>query len=253
MSGIDALPAMTVSRMAPALAALAHLPALALAAVLLASGLMTSGTAIAILVGMLAASTAWLWRLPVWWVAINLGFVPLAWLSLQAAIAPGWFLAGFVLLALTSPGAVRTRVPLFLSSPRAAEELARRLPERGRFIDLGCGLGGPLARLARTRPDAILAGVEAAPLNWLIARLRLMHRARIRLGSLWGTDLREADLVYAYLSPAPMDRLWKKARAEMRPGSLFVSNSFAVPGVPPHETIELSDLSGARLFVWRMP
>ena len=60
MSGIDALPAMTVSRMAPALAALAHLPALALAAVLLASGLMTSGTAIAILVGMLAASTAWL-------------------------------------------------------------------------------------------------------------------------------------------------------------------------------------------------
>jgi len=163
MSGIDALPAMTVSRMAPALAALAHLPALALAAVLLASGLMTSGTAIAILVGMLAASTAWLWRLPAWWVAINLGFVPLAWLSLQAAIAPGWFLVGFVLLALTSPGAVRTRVPLFLSSPRAAEELARRLPERGRFIDLGCGLGGPLARLARTRPDAILAGVEAAP------------------------------------------------------------------------------------------
>jgi hypothetical protein len=49
-----------------------------------------------------------------------------------------------------------------------------------------------------------------------------------------------------------MARLWEKAKAEMKPGSLFISNSFAVPGIPPHETVELNDLSHARLYIWRL-
>jgi hypothetical protein len=102
------------------------------------------------------------------------------------------------------------------------------------------------------RPDARLAGVETAPLNWLIARLRLAGRADIRLASLWQTDLADADLVYAYLSPAAMPRLWEKARAEMKPGSLLVSNSFAVPGEAPDEIVELDDLTHSRLLIWRM-
>ena len=48
-----------------------------------------------------------------------------------------------------------------------------------------------------------------------------------------------------------MPRLWEKVRREMRPGSLFISNSFDVPGFPPDETVELHDLSRARLLVWR--
>lgn len=253
MSNTDALPAMPVKHLPPALTALlAHLPAFAVVALLMAAGIDLPDAGFAILAGIIAALMARLWRLPAWWIAINLGFVPLLWLGLQAEIAPGWFLAGFALLVLTSLGAIRTRVPLYLSSPRAAEELAKRLPAQGRIIDLGCGLGGPLLRIARSRPDARLMGVEAAPLNWLIARLRLQDRAEIRLGSLWDTDLSEADLVYAYLSPAPMARLWERARAQMRPGSLFVSNSFRVPGIAPQETVDLADLSGARLYIWRM-
>jgi hypothetical protein len=49
-----------------------------------------------------------------------------------------------------------------------------------------------------------------------------------------------------------MARLWDKARAEMKPGSLFISNSFPVPSVPPAETVELQDLSHARLLIWRL-
>ncbi len=190
--------------------------------------------------------------LPAWWQIINLVFVPLLWLALQSEIDPLWFLAGFALLALTSLGAIRTRVPLYLSSPRAAEEMAARLPEHARVLDLGCGLGGPLSGLSALRPDATLQGVEAAPLNWLIARLRLLGRAQIHLGNIWDTDLSGHDVVYAYLSPAPMPRLWEKARGEMRPGSLFISNTFAVPGVEPDEVVELHDFSHARLLIWRM-
>jgi hypothetical protein len=252
-TGLQAPPSLPMSHLPPAVAALlAHFPGLAVATALLAGGVPLPLPALAVLVGVSAAAFAAWWRLPAWWRLINLAFVPLLWLALQAGLDSGWFLGGFLLLALTSLGAVRTRVPLYLSSPRAAEELARRLPENGRLCDLGCGLGGPLARVGALRPDARLSGVEAAPLNWLVARLRLRGRADIRLGSLWDADLSRCDVAYAYLSPAPMSRLWEKACAEMRPGSLFVSNSFAVPGVTFDEVVELGDRSVSRLLIRRM-
>jgi SAM-dependent methyltransferase len=192
--------------------------------------------------------------LPLWWQLINLLFFPLAWLLGRYDIAPVWYLAAFLVLAITSLGSVVTRVPLFLSSRHVVEVLAHRLPRTPglRLIDLGCGLGGPLAGLARLRPDLLLHGVEAAPLNWLLSRLRLLGRAQIRLGSLWDEDLSRYDIVYAYLSPAPMARLWAQARRQMRPGSLLISNSFEIPGVAPDEVLELDDLVRSRLLLWRI-
>lgn len=244
-------------RLPPALLALGAQLATLLAVVAAAIALRQGGLALPlplwlVLAGLGAALLSRRMGLPSWWQVINLFFPPLLWLTLQSEIDPLWFLAGFALLALTSLGTLRTRVPLYLSSPRAAEAVAARLPANARVLDLGCGLGGPLARLGKLRPDAALAGIEAAPLNWLIARLRLLGRARIQLGSLWNSDLSDQDVVYAYLSPAPMPRLWEKARAEMRPGSLFISNTFAVPGIEPDEVVELHDLSHARLLIWRM-
>jgi SAM-dependent methyltransferase len=189
--------------------------------------------------------------LPIWWQAINAAFFPLAWLVVQADIDPLWFLAAFALLALTSLGSLRTRVPLYLSSQRAVEAVADLAPAGARVIDLGCGLGGWLAGLKALRPDLSLAGVEMAPLNWLVSRLRLAGQAEVRLGSLWDRDLSGYDIVYAYLSPAPMAELWDKVAREMRPGSLLISNTFAVPGQAPDQTIELHDLSHARLLIWR--
>jgi hypothetical protein len=192
-------------------------------------------------------------RQPLWWQLINAAFFPVIGLARHLTIHPGWYLAGFAVLALTSLGSLRTRVPLYLSSSAAVDAVVQRLPERPglKVIDLGCGLGGWLLRLKAARPDLVASGVEMAPLNFLVSRLRLSRRAEVRLGSIWETDLSAYDVVYAYLSPAPMPRLWEKVRREMRPGSLFISNSFDVPGFPPDETVELHDLSRARLLVWR--
>lgn len=210
---------------------------------------------LAVCEGLIAAVASPALGLPRWWLWINLLFFPMLWLFAQTDIEPAWYLAGFLLLALTSFGTLATRVPLFLSSNAAVREVARRIPENSdtSVLDLGCGLGGLLAGLAKSRPTARLHGVDAAPLPWLFSRLRLAGRADIRFGSLWREDLSRHDIVYAYLSPAPMARLWAKARHEMRSGSLFISNSFAVPEVPPDEIVELHDLSRARLLIWRMP
>ena len=246
-------------RLPPSLQALGiHLLAgtavIALALGLARLGATPSGMILLVAEGLAAgALSRWL-GLPGWWQLINLVFFPAVGVMLVAEIAPGWYLAAFLLLAATSLGAVISRVPLYLSSQRAMAAVAARLPDRAglHLIDLGCGTGGLLRHLAGVRPDVSLHGVDAAPLPWLISRLRLGRRAAIRLGSLWDEDLSRFDLVYAYLSPAPMARLWEKARREMRPGSLFISNTFPVPGIEPDETVELNDLSRARLLLWRM-
>lgn len=254
-TGMGSLP----RRMPPALIALGlHIPiwgGLLLICLAVPSGCELSLPWLFLAEGLLAWGLSRALGLPVWWQMINLLFFPLLWLFGRQDIEPVWYLAGFLLLALTSLGSVFTQVPLFLSSERVVAVLAQRLPSGPglRLIDLGCGLGGPLAGLARLRPDLLLHGVEAAPLNWLVSRLRLDGRARVRLGSLWDEDLSRYDVVYAYLSPAPMARLWAHARRQMRPGTLLISNSFGIPDVPPDEVLVVDDLTGSRLLLWRMP
>ena len=63
---------------------------------------------------------------------------------------------------------------------------------------------------------------------------------------------RQYDVVFAYLSPVPMSDLWLKAKQEMRPGSLFISNTFAVNDQPPQECITVDDLHHSTLYLWRM-
>ena len=49
-----------------------------------------------------------------------------------------------------------------------------------------------------------------------------------------------------------MERLFAKARREMRPAFLFISNSFAVPGAPADEIVRVDDGQRTELHVWRM-
>jgi hypothetical protein len=98
--------------------------------------------------------------------------------------------------------------------------------------------------------------VESAPLpflwSWLRIRLGGYRNCNVRWGSLWNHDLAQYDVVFAYLSPVPMERLWRKARAEMRPGTIFISSTFAVPEQTPHGTVQVDDLHHSELLIWRM-
>jgi len=96
--------------------------------------------------------------------------------------------------------------------------------------------------------------VESAPAPFLVSWLRLMHKpnARVRFGDMWREDLARYDVIYAFLSPSPMPDLWRKAQAEMRPGSLLISNSFEIPDITPARTLMLDDSRNTRLLIWRM-
>ena len=73
----------------------------------------------------------------------------------------------------------------------------------------------------------------------------------VRRDDFWPEPLASYDFVYAFLSPAPMPRLWEKARAEMAPGALLVSNSFKVPGASILQEVRVGDRRGTRLHCYR--
>ncbi|WNJ98416.1 class I SAM-dependent methyltransferase [Thalassospiraceae bacterium LMO-JJ14] len=172
---------------------------------------------------------------------------------------PVWIFPAIVLvLAGFYINGVREQVPLYLSNAITEREISALFERAGGrlFIDLGCGLGGVVAAVAKSNTDARVIGVETAPLSFLVSWLRIAalgrQTARIQFRSIWDTDVSDADAVYAFLSPAPMARLYEKLKTEMKPGSLFISNSFAVPGGEPDEIVQVDDSRQTQLLIWRM-
>ena len=190
-----------------------------------------------------------------WWLPIHLVFTPLAFAVHALGVSPGVWLAAFVVFALVYWSSYRTQVPLFLTNRETANAVAELLPPGpAEVLDVGCGIGSFLTAFAQQRRDARLTGIENAPAPFALARLRTRRHPAITVirGDFFVRSWAEYDLVYAFLSPAPMRDVWEKARREMKPGSLFVSNSFEIPGVEPDRVIEVADRRQTRLLVFGM-
>lgn len=211
---------------------------------------------LALLQGGIAATVALRQHAPPWWLGIHLAFVPLVVFAQDLDIAPGWFLALFLLLLTTFWRTDKSRVPLYLTNRATATALLELLPPGfHQVIDLGCGDGGLLRRLALARPDCRFVGIEHAPLTWLVAHLSTLSldNVSIRRGDFWTEPLGGYHLVYAFLSTAPMPQLWEKLKQEMAPEARFVSNSFAVPDIEPTQEIAVADRRGTRLYLYTLP
>ncbi len=207
--------------------------------------------------GIIAAVLGLKWGLPRWWVPLQLVLPGAAGAALMLGL-PSWvFLAIFAVLALVFWNASDQRVPLYLSNRKTWAALAQLMPaDDSRFIDIGCGIGGTLTSLAKAKPNAAITGIESAPLPFALAWMRVkisgLKNIELIYGDFWKLDLKAYDVVYAFLSPAPMPALHEKARAEMKSGSRLISNSFTVPENPPNETHTLDDRRGTQLLVWRI-
>lgn len=216
-------------------------------------GLPMDWLVVAFVQGAIAAAASWALRLAVWWRAIELLF-PLGVLAARGmALPPGVFLGLFLLFLLVYWSTFRTQVPYYPSGRRVWDTVAGLLPDRPlAVIDVGSGLGGLVLDLARRRPDCAVSGIELAPLPWLASRLHAAvarSRARFMLGDYEALDFGDYDVVFAYLSPAAMPALWRKAEAELRPGAMLLSYEFDVPGRLPDRRFVTTD-SKKILYLW---
>lgn len=214
-------------------------------------------------------------RLPIWWIGINLIFLPAVWFT-HSGEWPAWmFGVLFLVTLLIFWNVVRDRVPLYLSNtttslavatlmeelkPEALDPIQRSPgelpPVVGRFCDLGSGTGGFATRLSSSCPRWQIVGYESAPVLWFLSILRASLGPRRSLNfqrrNFWSQDLATFDVVYAFLSPEPMAKLYEKIKSEMVPGSVFISNSFEVPDKKPDEIRTLDDGRKTQLLIWRL-
>ncbi len=245
---------MTPLRTAVLAQALGALIALGLMALVFLRGAFPPPLAVASAQGVCAAVVSYRLEAPPWWLPIHLAFMPLAIALNDLDIPSSAYLIVFTILLLVFWRTDRSRVPLYLSNAATARAVASLLPVAGcRVVDLGCGNGRLLKRLAELRPDCRFLGVEHAPLPWLWARLINLGQdnCEIRFGDFWSQDLAAFDVVYAFLSPVRMRDLWKKTCSEMGSNSLLISNSFEVPGVAAKPIVTVDDRRGTRLYCYR--
>ncbi|KQR73341.1 hypothetical protein ASG03_00520 [Rhizobium sp. Leaf341] len=231
--------------------------ALVLAAVLSLSRFITPGT-LPVLLGQGAAAAALgrLLRMPPIWLVVQF-LLPVA--VVYGDAIPAWaYLAAFVLCALVYWNSASEQVPLYLTNRRTWQALSDLVAaaQAKRVVDLGSGMGGVVTFLAHAHPEVEVSGLETAPLVVAASKLRIafsrLVNARIVYRSLWDADLGAYDLVYCFLSPVPMARLFEKARAEMRPGTLFVSNSFTVPGRAADRILDVDDARRTQLHIYTL-
>ena len=125
--------------------------------------------------------------------------------------------------------------PVFV--PISDEQLATLLkvaqPRRGEsIVDLGSGDGKIVLELAKQGLEA--TGVEINPLLVRASKKRadklgLSHLAMFKQTSFWKIDFSHYDLILMYGTSYIMEKLERKALAEMKPGARFVSMRFKFP------------------------
>lgn len=205
--------------------------------------------------GLLAALLSRRFLAP-WWFGIQLLF-PVGAVAFNAFHLPSTiYLCGFIVFVALYWSTFRTQVPFYPSNRLVWREVANMLPTDRplRFIDIGSGFGGLVMHLAALRPDSAFVGIELAPLPWLASRIRAFVQrsaGTFRHGDYNALEFSQFDVIFAYLSPAAMPMLWRKARSEMRPGTLLLSYEFLIPETEPQVILQCGKRDEA-LYVWRM-
>ncbi|MEY2879721.1 MAG: hypothetical protein RLZZ15_2101 [Verrucomicrobiota bacterium] len=153
------------------------------------------------------------------------------------------------------------RVP-FLATPPAvmSRMLALAAPRPGELVlDLGCGDGRFVVEAAKNF-GARGVGVDLDPVRLGEARARaelagVTAQVAWRCEDIFATDIRDADVLCAYLLPPLHPPLLKKLQREAKPGLRLVSHDYIFPGWPPERTeiIRTGPLKVSQIYLWRMP
>jgi ribosomal protein L11 methylase PrmA len=145
-------------------------------------------------------------------------------------------LAIIITISIIGPGIIGACwLPTPTGSLKSAFEEAGVRPGET-IMDIGCGDGRVLISAAKLY-NARGIGVEIDPLKVFIARY-LVNRAgfsdsiRIIRASAMRADLKEADIVFVYLSHQLIDKLKPKFLKELKPGARIISYGFLISGFP---------------------
>lgn len=166
------------------------------------------------------------------------------------------FLWATVLTVMVSilVGVIRTGISPMPSSRKAVQHVLRFAvpPHPGPFVELGAAWGSLAIPLARTFPDRRIIAYELSTIPWLFLWLRVrasgLNNIDVIRRDFFRDDLGKAAVVVCYLYPGSMVQLSTKLQAELRPGTVVVSNAFALPGWVVDQQVQLKDLYRTKIY-----
>lgn len=130
------------------------------------------------------------------------------------------------------------------TSREATQEIVRLVrthkPDARNFYDLGCARGSLALAIKKYLPELEVYAIDSSALRLFFARLkaRLLGRhIRFQKEDVFKIDLRNADVVYAYLWYDRLPPLEAKAQKELAPGVLAITNTVPFPKWKPKETV----------------
>ena len=142
-------------------------------------------------------------------------------------------------------------VPTEIKRAHRALEMVDLKPDE-LFYDLGAG-DGRVILMASEEFGAQAIGIEASPLQYLFTRVKILFsgsksKLHVRYENFRKSDLGDADVVFAYLTPKLTIHLQDDLAAQLKPGTRVVAIAFDFPDWKP---IDFDD--GYLLFAYEMP
>ena len=113
------------------------------------------------------------------------------------------------------------------------------LKKNQKIFDLGCGDGRLV--FAAAKKGARATGIEISPIVFFLAKIRGFFarekKAKIRFGNIFSEKFRDeiqnADVIFAFLLPPMMTRLFDEIFPKMKKNSKIISHAFSPKNVSP--------------------
>lgn len=144
------------------------------------------------------------------------------------------------------------------TSSRVLSKVLSVLPTElsGDVVELGAGWGTLAWAVASARPSCRVIAWEASPVPFAFCWLRLKVSPRpnlvLRFGDFRDAELASSRLVLAYLWTGAMTQLGPRFDAELKPGTLVVTHTFAWRGREAELTVNADDVYRTPVYRYRI-
>ena len=173
-------------------------------------------------------------------------------ISLVAVVVIVWASLSLIFWSL------RNGISPMPTTDKVKQQILAALPREteGSVIDLGSGWGHMAMQIAKTLPHCQVVGYESSPVPYLVSQLwhLLMPLPNLTFvrRDLFTQSLNNVALIYCYLYPEAMTRLVPKLSQEVNPGTVIISNTFALPKWEPTEVRHADDLYRTHIYIYSL-
>lgn len=131
-----------------------------------------------------------------------------------------------------------------------------KITSKTKIYELGCGKGKFLFEAEKRFHPAELVGYDLSPLHIIYDKIKALLRgskAKFYLKDFFKADLRKADLIYLFLTPKAVKKIWPQIKKQTKKGSRVIILSDGLPGVKYEKIIKLHPRIDheAKLYIYK--